>query len=250
MANFIPFKKYFLYCLKKYSEKYDFQSPFLDIGCGIGDVSLFLGQNGYSGEAIDLSIDALDKAKCILFDYQVRVHEVDFMDHKGKYNLIIFFDVMEHIEDDMKALKKIYKLLNKGGYLIITTPSNKREWGWDDRFYGHYRRYSIEEVRNKLHKSKFGIFEIIDVSFPVFWMMRKFFVFLGLKRNSSVYKKEFQKRTVDSTANDAWKIPVISTLINRESIVWRVIYFIQYTFFKKFTVLGSEIMIIAKKYEN
>lgn len=59
-------------------------------------------------------------------------------------------EVLEHIGDDGAAIQELERVMRTAGHLIITFPHRKFYFGIDDRFVGHYRRYEILEMENKL----------------------------------------------------------------------------------------------------
>ena len=61
MANFSPWKKYMLELVDEMVVKNNLSQPFLDIGCGNGDVTLHFAQKGWHGMAIDPSITAIEQ---------------------------------------------------------------------------------------------------------------------------------------------------------------------------------------------
>src|SRR3972149_78074 len=144
MANFIPFKAYILSMLDEFIRMYEIREPFLDIGCGKGDVALHLARKGWHGDAIDTTIQAVEVTKQLLQTYpQVNVAQKSIEEYRGvNINLVLLLDVLEHIDDDMAILKAIANVQLPGAYLVITVPSNPdKEWRWDDELYGHLRRY-------------------------------------------------------------------------------------------------------------
>ena len=40
----------------------------------------------------------------------------------GTYNQIIAWHVLEHIQDDQKAIREMYRVLKKGGELLLSVP--------------------------------------------------------------------------------------------------------------------------------
>ena len=63
-----------------------------------------------------------------------------------KFDLILLADVLEHIKDDKKIVKKLNKSLKKNGFILITVPSYKILFSKKDLILGHYRRYSKKEI--------------------------------------------------------------------------------------------------------
>ena len=154
MANFIPLKNYMFYCLEQMIRRYNLQAPFLDVGCGIGDLSCYLAAKSWHGKSIDFSELAIQKAQKNLRNFPlVTVAKKSLFDETEKFNTILMWDILEHLEQDEIALAKISSLLLEKGYLLLAIPSNPDEWRWDDDFYGHYRRYTVQDISEKLIKA-------------------------------------------------------------------------------------------------
>lgn len=62
------------------------------------------------------------------------------------FDAIVMVNVLEHIEDDSGILKKIYRMLKPGGYLLIFVPAMPILFGSLDEKFGHYRRYTKREL--------------------------------------------------------------------------------------------------------
>lgn len=245
MANFKPLNNYSLFILDRVIDRYKLNPPFLDIACGIGYLSEHLGKKGWGGKAIDFSSEAVEIAKKNLSPYKkITVEKKDAAVEKGQYKTILMFDLLEHIKDDQKFLKKVYSLLSPKGHLVIAVPSNPTEWRWDDEFYGHFRRYTETELRSKLIKASFKPIVCYDYTFPFFWFLRR--AYLSIKSNSLGYK-DIQSRTKESGYKYTWNIPFISNIFNNLTFIWLPIYFIQYTFFRKYTSSGSAIFVLSQK---
>lgn len=244
MANFLPLKNYFLYSLDKLISKYHLQPPFLDIGCGIGDVSSFIATKGWSGKAIDISEKAVDAAKTRLSDYPVKVEKMSFFSEKDKFNTIIAFDVIEHIENDGEAIIKISDLLEPNGYFVMIVPSNPNEWRWDDEYYGHYRRYRADEIKDKLIAANLDPVEMWDVTYPLFWLMRRLYILVKKKPTGSYSDKE--SRTKGSSLTNSWDMGFLSKLLAKDWSLWKSVYSMQHLFRNQVTN-GHEVMVIARK---
>lgn len=248
MANFIPIKNYMFFCLDRFIEMYGLTHPFLDVGCGVGDLSAYLGKKNWRGKAIDSSDTAIAKASDNLKSFPGIVTEnKSLMEEIGHYKTVLLWDVLEHIEDDRSALKKIAGLVSLGGHLVLAVPSNHEEWRWDDEFYGHYRHYTKKEISDKLQEVGLRPVVFWDFTFPFFWVMRRIYTYF--KKPTEQHSIKIEKRTAVSSLVNAWDVPVISNMANNSNFIWKLVYHIQYRFFKNCVSKGYEMLVLAKKSE-
>jgi 2-polyprenyl-3-methyl-5-hydroxy-6-metoxy-1,4-benzoquinol methylase len=83
----------------------------------------------------------------------------------GRFDLIILSEVIEHLQNDDLALKRIHKMLNKKGVVIITTPSKHAplyRLGYAkgfDKSVGHLRRYTIESLSKQCREAGLTVVE-------------------------------------------------------------------------------------------
>ncbi len=142
----------------------------LDIGCGVGTIDFYLANKyNINIKAIDISSRAINIAnadKKILNIKNIKFKKEDFTHYKKnkiKYDLIICNEVLEHLPNDIDALKIIYNLLKPRGILIISVPlitAPLNRLGLVKKFdkkVGHLRRYSKEAIVSLLKKQKFLI---------------------------------------------------------------------------------------------
>ena len=97
----------------------------LDIGAGTGSFSIKLAKLGMKVTYIDASEKyyKIAKAKAQKEKVNIKFFNRYFPSKKikNKYDNIIISGFIEHIEDDAKLLKDIYKLLNPKGRIILLT---------------------------------------------------------------------------------------------------------------------------------
>jgi SAM-dependent methyltransferase len=228
--------------------------PFLDAGCGSGDVSLHLARKGWSGMAVDASPDAVARARALLAPYpDVRVEQGSAFASVGAalgtsedpgFALALAMDVIEHLEDDAAALAALASRLRPGGHLIVSAPSNPREWRWDDDVFGHYRRYAEADLRTRLRAAGFVPLEIWDFTYPVFWAMRR--AYTRLKRAPAISGTP-EERTRASSAENPWAIPVVAALLSGDNFLWRAISRWQFARFRNRLDRGHELVALAVK---
>ncbi|MFC1569031.1 class I SAM-dependent methyltransferase [bacterium] len=246
MANYSILKNYIIYCLEKMIDRYHVSPPFLDVGCGIGDVSQSLAIKGWQGKAIDISEPAIRQARETLSSFpKIQTEHKSVFDEKKIYHTILLLDVLEHFEDDTTVLEHISVLLSETGHVILCVPSNPKEWRWDDDYYGHYRRYTSETITKKLQQAGLTPCLMWDVTFPVFYIMRKLNTKIMTPPRDSIRKPLL--RTLESTQRNAWDIPVISRLLSNDTVWWNYIYKWQFKNFKERIQHGHEMLVLAKK---
>lgn len=99
----------------------------LDAGCGQGRLSLPLAADGHSVTGMDLSPDAIDKARDYAqkrgldIEYQVMdLTNLDTITPNRKYDCIICLEVLYMAKDPWKIIRSFLKLLKKDGLLIVS----------------------------------------------------------------------------------------------------------------------------------
>ena len=61
---------------------------------------------------------------------------------KNKFDVVIYFDVLEHIKKDFEEIEIAKKKLNKNGYLIFSVPAFQSFYSDFDKSVGHHKRYN------------------------------------------------------------------------------------------------------------
>jgi len=136
-----------------------------DIGCGEGSNLLYLKQMFPKAHlfGVDVSRKAITKARSIV-DAEFVV-----LDAQGDYPLrsfdfVISSDVIEHLEDDMAALRNIYRITKKYA-LIATVQGRMREF---EKAIGHIRSYKYGELQKRLESIGFTIERVVEWGFPLY----------------------------------------------------------------------------------
>ncbi len=245
MANFVPFKDYILSRLDELVDRHHLTGPFLDVGCGRGDVSLHLAQRGWPGKAIDRSTTAIPIAQEALAAYpNVEVAHANLETEPDQsFNILVMLDVLEHIPDDRLALTNAARLQGPKGSIILTVPANPdREWRWDDDFYGHVRRYRPAELKQLLLECGYNTVEMWDISFPFFWVLRRGFTWV---KRPPTLEGTAMERTEDSSGANAWDMGWISKAVSSRWL-WGPALAIQSQFRHRLE-WGCELIVLAQK---
>lgn len=170
----------------------------LDIGSGTGDDLNIINKYGNTF-VIDINQEALDLIPNNLI-HEKKVGDITNISYPDNYfDLVLIFDVLEHIENDQKALEEIKRVLKPGAILMFTVPAFNFLYNKHDKYLGHFRRYSKKNLKNLINND----FEIITLSY---WMnllfipaliQRKILNFFYFKKNlelkSNLINKIFYK---------------------------------------------------------
>lgn len=76
---------------------------------------------------------------------------------KEKLDTLLLSNVLEHVEDDVEAVRNFRLVLQPGGRLLIFVPALQPLYGSMDEAVGHFRRYSKERLEQLLTANGFAV---------------------------------------------------------------------------------------------
>ena len=85
------------------------------------------------------------------FKYDISSAEVRELKQE-RFDTIVCFNVLEHIENDGIALDNMYHLLEDGGHLCLIVPAFQLIFGAMDTTDNHYRRYTKRIIVEKIKR--------------------------------------------------------------------------------------------------
>ncbi len=181
----------------------------LELGCGIGNIAAFLQEQGVSMIASDISQTAIDHAQKAHPEIDFRQHSAESLPYEDQcFDLVMSFDVLEHLSDVEQHLCEVRRVLKPGGSYLLQTPnklSNSvfetlkcRSMAWKKyhpslHFYGQLRRrfrrngFSFQCIKmntmNEFAIQKIkrvglpgGLFSWIDFRHLPYWLQTNFYV--------------------------------------------------------------------------
>lgn len=121
----------------------------LDMGCGAGYGTEMLRLAGYQTLGVDISQEAIDYARSHYPDNQFVVSPIQVIDWNQKYDLITFFEVLEHLDPEagLRAIQGAGRALSQGGVFIMSIPRDINEA--NNGF--HLSRWPFEVLCNTLY---------------------------------------------------------------------------------------------------
>jgi SAM-dependent methyltransferase len=75
----------------------------------------------------------------------------------ASFEVACAMDVVEHVNDDVAALRELSRVLSDDGVLLLSVPLFANAWTPFDELVGHYRRYEPEQLIELLRKMGFTI---------------------------------------------------------------------------------------------
>lgn len=148
------------------------KTKFLEIGCGTGNfIQQIVENKNLEITGSEIYLKGLLYAKKNLPNVDFIQFDVTQGQIGAEFDLVVAFDVIEHIEDDNAALSNINRMLHKGGGLIITVPQHMFLWSKLDEIVKHKRRYSRRELMTKLQENGFDISYVTSFLFVLFPLM-------------------------------------------------------------------------------
>jgi glycosyltransferase involved in cell wall biosynthesis len=148
----------------------------LEIGAGIGNLtSNLVPRREYW--ASDINPHYLDRLKKLKQTRPyLRVHYTDASAGETypeeQFDTVICLNVVEHLEDDVMALRNIRASLEKDGRAIVLVPNGPGLYGSLDRVLGHYRRYTRRQLQDACERAGFRVEKVLKfnrIGAPGWW---------------------------------------------------------------------------------
>jgi SAM-dependent methyltransferase len=172
--------RFLLAAVDRFLAKTEIKNDVIDLGGGVGGWVRYLAQNRHDklGQIAlaDSSLDALKLARSALPSKAQR-YQIDLMQLQmhEKWDAAFLLDVIEHLPDDLQALREARDALKPGGYLFVTAPAFPQFWSYNDDMANHLRRYRradfvrlAEEAGLTLCDSRYFMFFLS----PAYWLSR------------------------------------------------------------------------------
>lgn len=169
-AGWVPAPRYLLRRARVLRQVRDMpRGEVLEVGCGAGVLLHELDELGFRCSALERSLDARELAGALAMQAHrdIRIYEQAADDWAGRFGLVMAFEVLEHIEDDLGALQEWRQWLPAGGHLLLSVPSHMDKWNPSDVWAGHFRRYERASLIALLRRAGFEPERVECYGFPL-----------------------------------------------------------------------------------
>lgn len=175
----------------------------LEIGSGVGLIGSYLRKHNskikYTG--IEIDKEAFDKSQSL----NLNTMNGDFstMDKvEGTFDVVMLWEVIEHLQDLQRFIELAYKKLNKGGKIILSTPNYNKIYNYPNREKDqifqefppiHINFFTKENIVNIFEFNQFKNCKPLVKKFPYFNPKRvEFYInfikaFIGKYKGSTIY---------------------------------------------------------------
>ncbi|MBW3561556.1 MAG: class I SAM-dependent methyltransferase [Actinobacteria bacterium] len=134
----------------------------LEIGSGLGDHAAGWSSLGVRITASEADPSRLDYLRSRFDgDARVQVRELRVpIDVTAGHSAVVAMNVLEHIEDDVQALRSFRGLVRAGGHVVILVPAFPFAFSRFDAEIGHFRRYRRGSLRAAMEAADLDVVHI------------------------------------------------------------------------------------------
>lgn len=102
----------------------DKRKKILEIGSGTGRMLNYLLNEGYSVQGLEKKETVIEKSKLLYGDLHIQKVDSEKIPYSdNSFDIVISFDVFEHIHDSDSHLKEVFRVLSNDGYYLLQTPN-------------------------------------------------------------------------------------------------------------------------------
>ncbi len=140
----------------------------LDIGCGPAALLAEFAARGIETCGVDRSAEALRLAGQLNgTDGPTTLRRELDPSWRGRFDLVMSFEVIEHLEEDVAAMRAWRDYVAPGGRLLLSTPAHPGRWNAADVWAGHVRRYTRDGLVDAVEKAGFEVETVECYGFPL-----------------------------------------------------------------------------------
>lgn len=140
-----------------------------EIGCGNGLLQKSV-EDHYRRPVVGFDLNEVALRKNVssispLYCYDIFEKRPEFA---SRFDLVILFDVLEHIEDEFGFLECVKYYLSESGALLVNVPAIQWLFSDYDRAAGHVRRYSLHQLTRTAEQNGYEVENVTYWGLPLF----------------------------------------------------------------------------------
>jgi SAM-dependent methyltransferase len=139
----------------------------LNGGAGQGTLSRKLAELGFDVTSTDVSPAAVELLRHTGSGRAVEADLTSLPFELESFDAAVLGEVLEHVEEDRRALREVHRVLRPNGVLALSVPADPRLFGPSDVWAGHVRRYTRPELLDTCSAAGFTVHLCLGWGFPV-----------------------------------------------------------------------------------
>jgi SAM-dependent methyltransferase len=185
----------------------------LDAGCGTGIMLQQMEHLGHA-EGVDISEEALAFCRQRGLENIRRADVLQLPFAAGSFDIVTGLDIVEHLDDDVRALREWSRVLKPGGRVFLFAPAHRWLWSLQDDVSHHRRRYTAKTLRYAVQSAGLTVERLSYVSaflLPVIYLGRQW-----LK-----VQRRFREINTENDLHPAWSNGILRSIFEAEIPILR-----------------------------
>jgi SAM-dependent methyltransferase len=191
---------------RRYPERRDLN--ILDVGCGTGLMMRDMADMG-TVDGVDIADEAVEYCRQRGVEHVTQASVVELPFPNQHFDVITGVDILEHIEDDVAALREWRRVLKPGGRLFLFVPAHQWLWSLQDEISGHQRRYTARGLRQVVAEAGLTVERQSYVSTYLLPMIVVGRLWLKVMRR-------FREYDTENTLHPAWSNGILGAIFRAE----------------------------------
>jgi SAM-dependent methyltransferase len=142
-------------------------SALLNVGAGQGTFSQLLEARGFEVTSVDPSPAAVELLRARVRGPVLASAAAELPFEDASFDGAVLGEVLEHIEDDLAAMREVARTVRPGGVIAASVPANPAWFGPSDEWAGHHRRYTREALLDLCAGAGLAVERLQPWGFPV-----------------------------------------------------------------------------------
>lgn len=210
----------------KWVRKFPIKGDVLEVGCGIGHLSMELKDSTYTG--IDVAQGSIKLAKKTFPQHKFICGNADKLAQifKGrKFDWVIASDVFEHMDNPLKVVEQMARVTKSGGKILIKSPNEPNIY------------FFLKTGRNPLGWRKYILAKPEDFK----WGSEADHKWLT---TGVAFKEKLEKINCKILVYDTWNVVIYKNRFTKDLLLYVSKFFLK----PFFPHLGYNFLIIAEKF--
>ena len=180
----------------------------LNVGAGQGSFSQLLEVRGFAVTSAEASPAAVDVLRRRTDGEVVEAEAAVLPFQDGAFDAVILGEVLEHLGDDVAALREARRVLRAEGVVAASVPRNPAWFSASDRWAGHVRRYTRETLLSAFADAELAVERCLAWGFPASALYHR-----------TVYERHIDRRgAATATARQRPALAVLHALLQLDRL--------------------------------